>query len=128
MALYLIDECIPHHIATALQVAGYNATSVRDALYSGASDPEIAKWCTKNGAVLVTKDYQLRRKKLHAAMLKQYQISVVFFREGKRHWQVRDWYFQIFRQINRLEQEFSSTRSPKYLVCRPTGKPESITL
>jgi predicted nuclease of predicted toxin-antitoxin system len=128
MAMYLVDECISHRIATCLGVAGYKVTSVHDSLYSRASDQEIVEWCRQNGAILVTKDYQLKRKKLHAAMLRQHAVSVVFFRERRAHWQLKDWYFQIFRQIDRLEQEFSSTSSPKYLVCRTTGKPQPVQL
>jgi predicted nuclease of predicted toxin-antitoxin system len=128
MAHYLIDACISRHIATALRVAGYNATAVYDVLEPAAPDPEIIQWCVDNGAILVTKDYGLKRRRLLAATLEASGISVVFFREGKRHWQLSHWFYQVFRQINHLEREFSSSPSPEYRVCRPTGKPESISL
>jgi predicted nuclease of predicted toxin-antitoxin system len=128
MAQYLIDACISRHIATALRIAGYSATAVYDVLDTDAPDPEIIQWCADKGAVLVTKDYDLKRKRLHADVLKASGISVVFFREGKRHWQLWHWFYQVFRQINHLEQEFSSLQSPKYLVCRSIGKLEPTTL
>jgi uncharacterized protein with PIN domain len=128
MAVYLVDECVSHRIAACLSVAGYEVASVHDSLYSRASDQEMIQWCAQNGAILVTKDYQLKRKKLHAAMLKRHSVSVVFFRERRAHWRLKDWYFQIFRQIDHLEREFSSASSPKYLVCRSVGKPEVTTL
>lgn len=130
MVLFLFDECVSYRIADELRVMGYEVASVQGELGKGALDGDIIRWCSQNNAVLVTADYKLKKSRQYAKMLKKYGISVVFFRPGKGSgaWKLKEWYQQVFRQIDRLENEFATSRSPKYLRCGSTGKPQSISL
>jgi hypothetical protein len=126
---FLFDECIAPQIAQALEVVKYDAVAVEDApeLGRAADDAQVIQWCRDRGAVLVTADLRMRRPKGYRELIKQSGISVAFFGPRKDGWLLKEWFRQVVRQTDHMEEKFSRRR-PVYWQYSSRGRGKEIAL
>ncbi len=62
--LFIIDDSLDWNVAEALQLVGYNVTSVHKAFkgQAGVKDPKIIEWCRINNATWVHADDKARKE------------------------------------------------------------------
>lgn len=62
--LFIIDDSLDWNVAKALQLVGYNVTSVYEAFKGrpGVQDPELIAWCSDNNATWVHADDRARKE------------------------------------------------------------------
>jgi hypothetical protein len=126
---FLFDECIAPQIARALSVVQYDAVAVQDVpdLGRGADDSEVIRWCRDQGAVLVTADLKMKRPSGYWELLRQSGISVAFFKPRKGGWLLKEWFRQVVRQTDHMEERFSR-RVPAYWRYSSKGRGRPVNL
>ena len=92
-----IDENLSEYVADALNYLdrGYfpnvEVVSTKREIRVGARDEEIFPVVGQEEGVLITRDYNIKRKKAQAGLYRQYSIGMVFIRlpkDGNTHWQM----------------------------------------
>jgi hypothetical protein len=126
---FLFDECIPPQIARALSIVEYDAVAVGDVpeLGRGADDAEVIRWCGERGAVLVTADLKMKRPSGYRELMKESGISVAFFKPRKGGWLLKEWFRQVVRQTDHMEDRFSR-RGPSYWRYSSKGRGKPVAL
>ena len=84
--LFLLDESLTPAVADALNLVGYNFSTVYETFTDrGSLDPEIIAWCRNNGAAWIHADDRARRA--HQALLQTSGIrTLLVSQERGRIW------------------------------------------
>jgi len=114
MVRFLFDECISHRIVDELKIMGYDVSSVGSALPRGSKDEDVLGWCHRHDAVLVTKDYKIKRTKQYLPQLRNTGVSIAFIRPPRKGWKYQKEFQWFLGRIDQVEADFQD-RSPRYL-------------
>ena len=124
---FLLDESLVPAVAQALQLIGYNISSVMDVFGrrdDGVKDPEIIEWCRTNQAIWIHADDRARRE--HRVQLQTSGIGTIWVhRPGGRltaREQLRILAFALPRMIDTLTQG-SRHRHYRVTATNPTSTP-----
>ena len=125
MNIYL-DENLSQYVADALNSLnkGYfpdvNVASTKTRFGIGTPDETIIPELGKEGAVLITKDTNIKRRKAQYELCTQYKLGIFFIKMpkgGDRHWEivkllVNHWE-DIIKKTNNSEFPFAYELKPK---------------
>ncbi len=131
---FYFDENLPSQLANAIDLLQENdpdyqakVTSIIDRFQRGVSDEDWIPILGKEGATVITHDYQLHRRSDQRKLYKVHGLGLVIIRPpsktGLLYWEQVKLTIKHWNEI--LETDLS-TKKPYCLVIKQRGKPELL--
>lgn len=117
---YLIDECISEHVAHALQVLGLPVVVSIDAIYPGATDPEVLDFALREGLTVLTQDLDIGRNQVAQTAMSGGGNGLILLRRPKQTGVVEEME-RILRHWGLIERLNSRYRPPFVFELRVRG-------
>lgn len=116
---FLVDNDLSPHIAEALGLFGFEIQTVKDTLFSSASDEEIIPWLGETETIWITHDKGARRR--HIDSIKRHRVSVLWV-AGKKlsSW---DQMKIVARVIDQVASKVTKARGALHFRAGVRGRP-----
>lgn len=119
----LLDEGLPHRVASALSQLGWDVRAVGhdDAPPRSSSDEVNCRWCADRGAILVTND-RGRKDRVILDLLAQHHVHALFIHDDLRAAELHDLARALLNAEKALVDRASRPRGLIHHRLMPTGR------